>query len=197
MVDERETPWLRVHDLKQWRYCRRIVFFDHVMPVGRRATFKMEHGRAVEVDLSRLERRRQLREYGLDDGRRHFRVALRSPTLRLTGTVDLVIEASAGVYPVDFKYTEGPVRANHVTQVAAYALLLEEAFGRCVDRGFVYLVPQERIESLAVPEELKAALRRALVDIRAMVRGGACPDPTPVRARCGPCEYRNYCADVF
>jgi CRISPR/Cas system-associated exonuclease Cas4 (RecB family) len=23
------------------------------------------------------------------------------------------------------------------------------------------------------------------------------PDPTPVRARCTDCEYRNFCGDVF
>ena len=189
--------WLNVHDVKQWRYCHRIVFYDRVMPVTRKATFKMGEGHRAEAEIGRLEKRRKLTEYGLADGQRHFHLALRSTRLRLSGTIDLVVEGQSGAYPIDFKFTDGPVRANHVTQLAAYALLIEEALGRFVDRGFVYLVPQDTIEPVELTVERKTLVIATLDAIRAAVASAACPDPTPVRARCAPCEFRNYCADVF
>jgi CRISPR-associated exonuclease Cas4 len=189
--------WLTVHDIKQWRYCRRVVYYQRLVPVVGRPTFKMEHGRVAEADLRRLERRRKLREYGLEDGVRHFRVALESERYRLTGTADLVVETADAVFPADFKYTEGPCRANHVTQLAAYALLAEERFRRRSDRGFVYLVPQELVEAVELTDERKRVVVDALRGIREMIAMGACPDATPVRARCQSCEYRNYCGDQF
>jgi CRISPR-associated exonuclease Cas4 len=189
--------WLTVHDVKQWRYCRRVVYYQRLVPVVGRPTFKMEHGRVAEIDLDRLERRRKLREYGLDGGTRHFRVALKSARYRINGTADLIVETAGAVFPVDFKFTEGPCRANHVTQLAAYALLAAEQFGRPSERGFVYRVPQEVVDVVDLTEERKGGVVAALRAIREMIAGAACPDGTPVRARCLSCEYRNYCADQF
>src|ERR1035437_6055161 len=61
---------LRVNDLKQYAYCPRIVFYQYAMPVQHKATFKMDHGKAIEPRLEQLEQRRTLREYGLAEGMR-------------------------------------------------------------------------------------------------------------------------------
>ena len=188
---------LRVNDLKQFVYCQRIVFYQYVMPVDKKATFKMEEGKRAEEVIDKLEQRRSLRKYHLTEGRRHFHLWLRSEQLGLTGKLDLLIESPQGLLPIDFKYTTGRPQKNHVFQLCGYALLVEEAFKQEVTHGVIYLIPQEEVVEFELTSEQKEETRRLLAAIRDMIGAERMPDPTPVRARCAECEYRNYCGDIF
>ncbi|WP_447973990.1 CRISPR-associated protein Cas4 [Nitrospira sp. Kam-Ns4a] len=183
---------LRVNDLKQYDYCPRVVYYQYVMPVERKAMFKMEHGKSAEAHIDELERRRTLRRYALPDGHRHFHVWLTSEELGLSGKLDLLIESSSGWFPVDFKETTGSVRANHAVQLCGYALLVEDAYGCAVTEGFIYLIPGNRVAPIALTAELKRETLERLDRIREMILAQRTPAPTPVRARCPECEYRNY-----
>lgn len=188
---------LRVHDLKQWAYCPRIVFYNQVMPVEKKSTYKMQHGRAAEEAIDRLEKRRKLREFGLADGTRSFHVWCSSDTLGLSGKLDLLIESPLGLFPVDFKATEQTVHANHVVQLCGYALILEEQFRRPVERGYIFLIPHDEVVPIELNSERKAACRALLGQIRHVIAKEKTPKATEVRARCLNCEYCNYCGDVF
>jgi CRISPR-associated exonuclease Cas4 len=192
-----DTIFLTVTDLKQWSYCPRIPFYRYVMPVDHVRTYKMQRGKAVQAVTEALERRRRLREYGLAVGERHFDVWLRSQELGLTGRLDLLIVTPEACLPVDFKDTEGGVRRNHRTQLAAYTLLVEEAFGKPVPAAFVYLVPKDQVVEVEVSQADRDEVVGTLARLRQMILEERMPDPTPLRARCGPCEYQNYCADIW
>lgn len=188
---------LRVNDLKQFAYCERIVFYQYAMPVQRKPTFKMEHGKLSEEQIQRLEQRRKLREYGLAEGTRHFQVWLQSPRLGLSGRLDLLIITARHSFPVDFKETLGPVHRNHRVQLCAYALVVEEAMQRSVPSGFIYRIPRDDVLKVDITAELRAHTERLIEEIRRMIETEHMPPPTSVRARCTDCEYRNYCGDVF
>ncbi|MGH7320333.1 MAG: CRISPR-associated protein Cas4 [Candidatus Rokuibacteriota bacterium] len=188
---------LAATDLKQWAYCPRIPFYRHVVPVRPVATFKMRRGKEVQAAVEALERRRGFRAYGVRDGERRFSVWLRSDRLGLSGKLDLLVLTPDACYPVDFKDTEGGVRRNHRVQLAAYALLAEEAFGRPAPEGFIYLVPVRQVVRVPLEDADREAVVRALADIRRMIGEQRMPEPTPVRARCQACEYRNFCADIW
>lgn len=188
---------LRVNDLKQYAYCPRIVFYQYAMPVHRKATFKMEHGKQVEAKLEHLEHRRKLREYGLDKGTRRFQLWLTSKRLDLSGRLDLLIETPEARYPVDFKDTIDRVRYNHHVQLCAYALLIEDCFGGHVPAGFIYRVPRNDVVVIEMTPELRSDTSLCIAEIRSMIRNERMPPPTAVRGRCTDCEYRNYCGDVF
>ena len=188
---------LTVTDLKQWAYCPRIPFYRYVLPVEHVGTYKMARGKAVQPALEALERRRRLREYGLGEGERLFGISLHSEELHLTGKLDLLIVTASACFPVDFKDTEGGVRRNHHVQLAAYALLAEEAFHKPAREAFVYLVPTDDIVRIPIAPSDCAEVLTALAAIRQMITTEEFPDPTPVRARCTACEYRNYCADIW
>jgi len=188
---------LRVYDLKQWAYCPRIVFYGYVMPVDKKSTYKMEHGRSAEEAIDRLEKRRKLAEFGLAEGKRQFHVWCSSRRLGLSGKLDLLIDSPAGLFPVDFKDSDQQVHANHVTQLSGYALLLEDRYGRSVDRGFVFLIPREEILAVDLTRELKDRTLTMLDEMRRAITRGETPEPTNVKSRCENCEFRNYCGDVF
>lgn len=188
---------LRVSDLKQFSYCPRIVFYQHVMPVDKKATFKMEEGKRAEAVIDKLETRRSLRKYRLGEGARQFHVWLRSERLGLSGKLDLLIDSPEGLFPVDFKFTSGRAQKNHLYQLCGYALLAEEVYGKTVKHGFIYLIPQETVVVMDLTPERKEETLRMLDTMRELIRREQMPDPTAVRERCVECEYRNYCGDIF
>lgn len=188
---------LRVNDLKQWEYCPRIVFYNTVMPVPRKSTFKMERGKEIEIKLDALEARRTLRRYHLAEGERRFNVWLNSPALGLSGKLDSLIVTAEACYPVDFKYTRDRPRRNHILQLAGYALLVEDAMQKPVPAAFVYLTPINQLLRVNITEGLRALTLRRLQEIREMVQEALLPEATQVRARCEECEFRNYCGDIF
>ncbi len=184
-------------DLKQWAYCPRIPFYRHVLPVRAAPTYKMERGKAIQAAVEALERRRGFRAYGMRDGERRFGLWLHSDRLGLSGKLDLLILTADACYPVDFKDTEGGPRRNHRLQLAAYVLLAEEAFERPAPDGFIFVVPEKRVVALGLDEGDRAEVRRALAALRDMIGRQDLPQPTPVRARCQACEFRNYCGDIW
>lgn len=188
---------LRVNDLKQFEYCPRIVFFNTVQPVERKVSVKMRRGQEVEFHIEALEARRSLRRYGLARGERQSRVWLSAPQLGLSGQIDMLIRSGDEAFPVDFKYTRDRPRANHRLQLAAYALLVEEALRIPVRTGFLYLVPLEQLVRVPITVELRQRCRDRMAEIRTMIEEQWMPDPTPVRERCSECEFRNYCGDIF
>ena len=194
---EQELLPLRVNDLKQYEYCPRIVFYNTVMPVERKASVKMERGKAEEFRLDALEKRRTLKRYDLAAGERRFHVRLESKRLGLSGKLDLLIISSQGYYPVDFKYSKGRPHKNHVFQLAGYALLVEEAFQTRVDTGFIYLLPIQEVIAINLSHSLKQEALTRLTAMRTMIKEQLLPPATEVRSRCEDCEFRNYCGDVF
>jgi CRISPR-associated exonuclease Cas4 len=188
---------LRVNDLKQFEYCPRIVFYNTVMPLDRKVTFKMHRGTEAEFKLDALEKRRSLRRYKLAEGDRQFHVWLHSERLGLSGKMDMLVISPEGCFPVDFKYTRGRPHRNHIAQLAAYAVLVEEHFQTQVNTGFIYLAPIEELVAVQMTTELKGQVALSLEQMRKMIHEGILPEPTPVRARCQECEFRNYCGDIF
>jgi CRISPR-associated exonuclease Cas4 len=190
---------LTVSDLKQYLYCPRIPYFQHVMPVPRPVTYKMKHGAAQHLELDRLEKRRGVRSYGLREGERLFHLPVFSSTLGLHGVLDLVIvyeeQGQRRYLPIEFKYQEGGIHANIQYQVVAYCMLLEEQYGTPVPEGVVYQIPTRTFRRVRVTDERKTHVRNSLAAIRNMMVKELFPEPRS-RARCTDCEYRRYCNDI-
>jgi len=188
---------LRVTDIKQYEYCPRVVYFSYLMPVEKKTTFKMEHGKLAEDDVDRLEKRRGLKEYGLTSGERFFHVWLRSEKLGLSGKLDLLLHTPDGRFPVDFKETRSVVWKNHVSQLVGYSLLVEENYSCTVNLGYLYFLPEEKVVPVAITREDKETARQVLQGMREMLERESMPEPSQVEGRCEECEFRNFCGDVF
>ena len=190
-------PVLWVSDLKQYHYCPRVVYYQYVLPVDRRVTYKMKKGRAAQDEIEVLEARRKLKKYGLSEGRRTFNPWVGSRRLGLSGRLDLLIETDSAYYPVDFKFTRGKPQQNHLFQLGGYALILEDRGDKPVERGFVYLITQKDAAVFDLTPDLKGACLETLENIRRMIREEQFPEAPSRRAKCADCEYRNYCRDIF
>jgi len=196
MVD---LPW-RVTDLKQYVYCPRILYYHTCLPRVRPTTFKMRAGIASHAQAENRERRRTLRAYGLEAGQRHFNVPLVSERLGMRGEVDLVIEVmddrQKQAIPVDYKFSR-KVGRHFQLQITAYAVMLEDAWGLPVGRGFLYLIPRRQAEEVRITSHRRAALDKALRAMNEILHHERMPAPTKYRARCLTCEFRRFCNDVL
>ena len=197
-----ETTTLEVTDLKQWRYCPRIVWYRHCLPQIRPVTSLMRQGIAAHEDEVAREERRSLRLYGLTVGERAFDLRLHSAPLGLRGRLDLAIatpdRASPGATGVviEYKYSEAAAGAHFKLQLAAYALLLEEAWGLPVPVGFLYQIPLRRAERVPITAALRRQVAATSAAIHRAIATEALPPPPASRRPCVTCEFRRFCADV-
>jgi len=188
---------LRVSDMKQWFYCPRVVYWTRTVAIERPVTRKMEYGRESHDILDRLEQRRTFQRYGLEPARRVFHLSLCSETLGLSGTLDLCLETPTGPIPVEFKDSLGGMRQNHVAQLTAYALLLEEQYGCTVPAGFWVSAPREEVRRVPLSDAWKARVRKGLEEMRGCIQKEVMPSPADRWEKCEDCEFLRFCGDRY
>lgn len=157
----------------------------------------MELGTEVHDIVGELEKRRNLKRYGLSEGERKYNIWLKSTSLGISGKLDMLIRTQSDNHPVDFKNTSGNPGENHLYQLGAYALLVEENFSCQVKRGFIYLIPQKDCRIVEIDEDSKRKVRQKIHEIKEIMKNEAMPKPTKNRGKCYDCEYKNYCNDVW
>lgn len=190
-------PVLSVNDLKQFLYCPRIVYYHWVMPLHPPATFLMQRGHHQEERFERLEPRRVLSRYGFQEATRHFGLEIIAESLGLIGKVDLILEGAARIAVVEFKATASKLAENWKVQLCAYGLLAEQRFHRPCPVGFVMLNDSDELVEVELSDRLREQTIASLRQARGLVMTQQFPEPTPVRARCSQCEFRNFCGDMF
>jgi CRISPR-associated exonuclease Cas4 len=191
-----------VTDLKQWTYCPRVLYYRYCLPEIRPITDLVAAGIRSHGDEANREERRSLRTYGLAAGERAFDIGLRSVVLGLRGRLDLAIAVPDRTAPgaeatvVEYKDSEKPAGPHFKLQLAAYALLLEEAWGLPVRRGFIYSIPLRVAEIIAITPALRQKVRQTVATMRTAVQGERMPPAPASRRPCISCEFRRFCNDV-
>lgn len=196
-MSEAGLPMLTVGEIKQFIYCQRIFYYLSVQGLRPPATGLMERGRRMQEEFERLEPRRALSRYGMGDARRHFSLTLADPDLCIAGQVDLLLEGDDRLAVVEFKASDAPLAENHRIQLTAYALLAERQFRKPSPVAFALFVDRGEMEEISIDAGLRGAVGGALVKMRRLLKDQDFPPPTPVRARCINCEFRNFCGDIF
>lgn len=188
---------IAVTELRQWAYCRRVVYYHQIMPGAGRSTYKMQEGERAQEMVESLEMRRTLREYGMEGAERQFGVWLSDEEVGLSGKIDLLVKGERATAVVDFKLTSGDVGENHRMQLGGYAALVEGALGLRVERAFIYRIPDNRVFAVPIEIELRERVASAVQAIRRLRDTEELPGATEVRSRCVECEYANYCGDIW
>lgn len=196
-----EDAWLlRVIDLKQYEYCPRVVYYDYCLGELRPTTYKMAAGMTAQARVNTLEERRGLRAYGVQSGERHYHVPVLSEKLGCSGQIDMVIETHDDncprLIPVDFKLSRREPGRHFKLQLACYAMMLEDDWGKPVAEGAIYLIPTKQVIKVPITARLRQDAIRQLLAIRHLVTAQQVPPPTTHRRRCVNCEFRRFCNDV-
>lgn len=193
---------LEVTDLKQYTYCPRIVFYRYCLPRIRPVTFTMTEGIRSHTEEDSREERRSLRNYNLTEGERVSHLSLQSTQLGLTGRIDLAIATpsrttqNAEGIVVEYKLTEQKAGAHFKLQLAAYALLLEEAWGLPVKRAYMYSISMRKAEPVPITPHLRYKVMQTVAHIRHIITSEIMPPPPDSLRPCITCEFRRFCNDV-
>lgn len=193
---------LEVTDLKQYRYCPRIVFYRYCLPRIRPVTYKMTEGIRAHSEEATREARRSLQLYGLPAGERLPQVALADPDLGLHGRLDLVIAVpdraqAQELIPVEYKWSTRAPGPHFRLQLAAYGYLLERNWGVPVRRGLIYQPPLRKVTEVTITPALRRQVAATVQQVRALITHALLPAPPRRQTPCPTCEFRRFCNDVL
>jgi len=180
----------------QYLYCPRFTFYEYVLriPQFEEKSYKVLQGREMhdrkEAQNTGYLRQRIGAEAKLIGG------YLTNELLR--GEVDEVLELSDGTMaPLDYKFAKWEERLydTYRTQLACYAWLIEENFGKTVKRGYlVYTRSKNHLLEVPIARDDIDAVHRAAMEIKSIVEKNLYPTATKVKKRCEHCTYRNICS---
>jgi CRISPR-associated exonuclease Cas4 len=131
----------------------------------------------------------------MQEGERRFDIRLISAAWGLSGLIDEVVLHPEEAVVVDYKMSEW-AGDNHLLQVAAYALLVEEAFQRPVQRAFIYLIKARTFETVPIEVGLRNSVVETLNHIQRIRLYEYMPPPVEQRNKCAACEFRRFCNDI-
>lgn len=189
-----------VRALNQVTYCPRLYFLqyvDAVVPVN-------EHVEGGLFDHRRVDSPELANKTRNDRGTATSRgVALSSETLGISGVLDVIEEKSGDQYPVETKHGPAPhdddgnptVWENDAVQLCAQAMLMEEAFGKPVTRGFQFHVGSRERVPVDFTESLRQKTRDAISRCRELEVLDSPPEPlsAELRHRCFGCSLAPVC----
>jgi CRISPR-associated exonuclease Cas4 len=147
---------------------------------------------------------RQRRSAGLPDGRiiyldttklRRTEGTFFSPALSVAGRPDYLVNRGGVILPVEMKSSSAPPtpHASHIHQLAIYALLVEEHFGKLPPFGIL----KYKDQSLEIPmtADLIKSTRAILHAMQAESAHGELPRSHDELARCRNCGFRSACGE--
>jgi len=191
-----------VSDVKQYLYCPRIIYFDHVLHVPKPFDLKLSVGKEKHDTITSKEKRRKgalFYDPLLDHSDKLFKVELESERLGLRGVLDYLIKTEKEYIPVDYKFgfsKKGGVHLNHKYQLAAYSLLVEANFDTIVRRGYIHYSKDQINVKIDFNDDLRKRTLKLISDIKNIVEKEIEPSGTRMTARCVDCEYQRYCQSM-
>ncbi len=117
-----------------------------------------------------------------------------SRSYRLTGKPDYIVQQGRAIVPVEVKSARAPAagpRRSHVLQLAAYCLLIEEAYQQRPKYGIVKYA--DRMFAIDYTEELQAMLLDVIAAMRDDLARGEAQRSHQEPVRCVRCGYRQAC----
>ncbi len=179
----------------EYLYCPRFTFFEYVLaiPQHEEKDFKVRKGR--EVHDQKLEQNKNYLRKRIGAIDKFLDQYLTNDLIR--GRIDEVLVLEDGTMtPLDYKFAiyEDKVYETYRTQLYCYAWLIEETFGKKVEKGYlVYTRSQHKLVEVPITESNKQDVKDAAEKIREIIEENIYPKATKFKARCVNCTYRNIC----
>jgi len=179
----------------EYLFCPRFTYFEYVLriPQYEERHYKVDKGRKMhELKLIRnkeyLRKRIGVKEKYLDQ-------YLTNSTIR--GRVDEVLVLNDGTMaPLDYKFAQYKEKlfTTYKTQLACYAVLIEENFGKPVEKGYlVYIRSKNKLLEVAIKPKDKIKVIEISNNIIDIITKNIYPRATRYKKKCVTCTYRNIC----
>lgn len=179
----------------EYLYCPRFTYYEYVLciPQYEDRHYKVEMGR--QVHDQKLERNKDYFRKRIGVVQKFADQYLTNDLLR--GKVDEVLLLNDGTMaPLDYKFAkfEDRVYETYCTQLECYATLIEENFGKPVNKGFlVYTRSSNKLVEVEISETAKKDIREICREVNEVILQNYFPAATKYKQRCVGCTYRNIC----
>jgi CRISPR-associated exonuclease Cas4 len=179
----------------EYLYCPRFTYFEYVLaiPQYEEKNYKVLKGR--EIHDTKLEENKAYLRKRIGVVEKHLDQYLTNDLIR--GKVDeVLLLADDSMSPLDYKFAEykDKIYDTYKTQLFCYALLIEENFGKKVNKGFiVYVRSKHKLIEVPVTTTDVDKVKVAAAEIFRIIDQNFYPKATKYKARCLNCTYRNVC----
>ena len=179
----------------EYLYCPRYTYFEYVLaiPQNEEKYYRVEKGRNIHERKSE-ENTEYLRKR-LGVVKKDINVYLTNGYLR--GEVDEVLELNDGkLAPLDYKFAEYKdiIYQTYRLQLHCYSILIEENYGKKVEKGFlVYTRSKNKLVEVEIEEETKKTVKKSIEEIYKIVEKNFYPKATKYKKKCYICTYKNVC----
>jgi CRISPR-associated exonuclease Cas4 len=179
----------------EYLYCPRFTYFEYVLAIPQYEERKYKVTRGREVHDQRLEQNKEYLRKRIGAVDRCNDQYLTNDVLR--GKIDEIITLTDGTMaPLDYKFAiyEETVYETYKTQLFCYAWLIEENFGRVVNKGFlVYVRSNNKVIEIPILSADKQLVKECVKEIETIIDKNYFPKATKYKQRCVDCTYRNIC----
>ncbi len=195
----KNNPWINLYDrpfigteeVRQFSYCKRIIFFRYILHSPMKQTYKMEFGAKKHEKLQKMANKSK-------DGyaQKYYNVYLTDSELGLVGLIDYFEFDGKEAYPVEIKSGNIPpegIDNPHKYQVTAQAILIEKNFDFLVKKVRVYYSKHGKVVDYLIGIEDKLKVMNIIEQIKKLLASEKMPNPTRDKGKCIDCECRNYC----
>lgn len=179
----------------EFLYCPRFTYFEYVLgiPQYEEKNYKVVRGR--EIHDEKLERNKDYLRKKLGVQEKYTDQYLTNDLLR--GRIDEVLLLKDGTMaPLDYKFAQykDKIYETYRTQLYCYAWLIEQNFGKQVNKGYlVYTRSQHKLIEVPIAEADKKEVENCIQQIYEIIDKNYFPKSTKYRKRCLDCTYRNIC----
>lgn len=182
-------------EIIQYLYCPRFIYFEKVLgiPQYEEKSYKAMRGRHLHDNKLQMNKDYLRKKIGVID--KYQEQYLTNDMLR--GKVDevLILEDDTAA-PLDYKFAQykDKVFNTYKTQLACYAWLIEDNFGKKVNRGYlVYTRSKSKLVEVELDEAFKQDVKNKAAEIIHIIDRNHFPKATRYKKRCIECTYRNIC----
>jgi len=187
-VSNEHQPLLSIASLHALIYCERLFYLEEVERI-RVADAAVFAGRRLHVELAKDD----------EDGSWE-KVTLESEAIGICGTVDVLRKRDGKLVPYEHKRGRSAGKRGAYeawitdrVQVAAYTMLIEEAFGQRIDEARVRYHATKTTVRVAVDEALRVQVRAAVARARSLRETIDRPPVTDNDRLCKSCSLAPVC----
>ncbi len=185
-----DKPLIGTEEIRQFAYCKRILYFRHIVHAPMKQTYKMEEGE------NKHEQLQQSKSDTKNISQKYYNIYLTDPDLGLVGLIDYFEFDGNEAYPIEIKSGNAPPQDldnPHKYQVVAQAMLIEKNFDFLVKMVRIFYTKLDKVVDYPITIEDKLALLKIVEEITEMLSSEQMPDPTNDKGKCVDCECKNYC----
>ncbi|CAN5290152.1 CRISPR-associated protein Cas4 [soil metagenome] len=179
----------------EYLYCPRFTYFEYVLgiPQYEEKNYKVRRGR--ELHDEKLERNKNYLRKKIGVQEKWLDQYLGNEWIR--GQVDeVLLLQNHTMAPLDYKFAEykDKIFDTYRTQLYCYAWLIEENFGKTVEKGFlVYTRSQHKLIEITINKADIQKVKQCAQEIYKIIDDNFFPKATSFKKRCLDCTYRNIC----